>query len=96
MGGAPNGAYTFHVTSPTAGSVELRRDGTQVATLAYNWQTTVSATDPGRFHTFGFAGYFDVTIRKAGSGTINLYGMDQSIFSGMHVLTVLGDGGAGD
>jgi hypothetical protein len=95
LGGAPSGAYTFHVTSPTAGSVELRRDGAPVTTLVYNWQTTVSATDPGMFHSFNFAGYFNITVRKAGSGTINLYAMDQSIFSGMHVLTVLNDGGAG-
>ena len=96
MTGAPNGAYTFHVTSPTAGSVELRRDGSPVTTLSYVWQTTVSATDSNMFYTFQFAGYFSITIRKAGTGTMNLYAMDQSIFDGAHVLTVTADGGGAD
>ena len=96
MSGAPDGSYTFHVTSPTAGSVDLRRDGSPVTTVTYDWTTTVSATNSNMFYPFSFAGYFNITIRKAGTGTINLYAMDQSIFDGIHVLTVLlSDGGSG-
>ena len=62
----------------------------------YDWTTTVSATNSNMFYTFSFAGHFNITIRKAGTGTINLYAMDQSIFDGAHVLTVIADGGNGD
>src|SRR5262249_6399583 len=75
MEGAPSGNYTFHVASATAGSVDLLRDGVVVTSLAYDWSTTVSATNAAMFYTFDFAGYFRITVRKSGTGTMNLYAM---------------------
>jgi hypothetical protein len=88
LDGAPCGRYTFHVTSPTAGEVTLQRDGVPVAITTYFWRETISATDPMMFHSFQFGGYFMITVRKAGMGTINLGAMDQSIFDGMRTLLV--------
>jgi len=59
-----------------------------VTTLSYSWLTTVSASNPAQYYTFTFPGYFSITVRKAGTGTMNLYAMDQSIFSGHEVLWV--------
>ncbi len=86
--GAPAGNYTFHVTSPTAGLVALKRNGVQVSTLNYVWTTTVSASNPAQYYTFNFPGYFSITVRKAGTGTMNLYGMNLSIFNGTEALWV--------
>jgi hypothetical protein len=87
--GAPCGVYTFSVASPTAGHVDMKKSGdTTVVGADYGWQTTVSATDSAQFYKFHFAGYVDLTGRKAGSGTINLYDLDMSIFDGARVLVV--------
>jgi hypothetical protein len=87
--GAPCGVYTLWVQSSTSNSVQLRdRGGAAVATVSYAWQTTVSATDPAQFYKFHFAGYLDLTVRKSGSGTINLYDIDQFIFDNKKVLVV--------
>jgi hypothetical protein len=77
------------VQSTTSNSVQLRdRGGNAVSTISYVWQTAVSATDPAQFYKFHFAGFLDLTIRKAGSGTINLYDIDQFIFDNKKVLVV--------
>ena len=88
--GAPCGAYTFTVSDPMATEVELRHAGSTdvVATADYLWRTTVSATDSTMYATFHFAGYFDVVVRKAGSGTENLYDLMLAIFDGTKVLVV--------
>ena len=88
--GAPCGAYTFTVSDPMGTQVELRRAGstTVVAAADYLWRTTVSATDATMYATFHFAGYFDVVVRKAGSGTENLYDLMLAIFDGTKVLVV--------
>jgi VCBS repeat-containing protein len=82
----PWGDYTFRLNSPTAGEVILHRNNIPVYTLQYNWQTTVHASDPSMFYTFDFPGFFSITIRKGGTGTINLYRMNSSIFDGNHHL----------
>lgn len=88
MKGAPVGVYTFHVLNPTDGKVYLLKDGSRVYSLDYDWLTTISGTDSSRFYTFDFPGYFSITIRKAGPGTMNLYGVDNSIFNGIEHLSV--------
>jgi hypothetical protein len=90
LAGAPCGTYTFTVQSPQANDVELRRAGSSavVAHASYDWLMTVSATDPTKYATFHFAGYFDLVVRKLGSGTINLYDLDLAIFDGTKTLVV--------
>ncbi len=88
IGAAAAGDYTFHVADPRAGEVEVRLDGATVATLAYPWGTTVSASDPAQFYTFDFPELFSITVRRAGTGTANLYGLDHSIFDGARILRV--------
>jgi hypothetical protein len=88
--GAPCGSYTFTVSDPMGTAVALRRVGspTVVAQADYLWRTTVSATDSTMYATFHFAGHFDVVVRKAGSGTENLYDLMLAIFDGTKVLVV--------
>ncbi len=86
--GAQPGKYTFHVEYPTADQVELRKDGSPVVTSNYIWWTTVSADDATQFYTFYFPGYFSITVRKAGTGTMNLYAMNHSIFNGIESLVI--------
>ncbi len=83
MHGAPAGNYTFHVANPQAGVVDLRRNGVKVMSLSYNWKTTISNDNP---YVFSFAGYFDISVAKAGSGTMNLYQLNKTIFDGKHML----------
>jgi hypothetical protein len=88
--GAPCGAYTFTVPSPTGDDVELRRTGSTavIAHAMYDWRMTISATDSTMYATIHFAGYFDLVVRKAGTGTENLYDLMLAIFDGTKVLVV--------
>jgi hypothetical protein len=88
--GAPCGAYTLTVPNPEGDDVEMRRAGaaTVIAYAAYDWRTTISATDATMYATLHFAGYFDVAIRKSGSGTINLYDLPLAICDGSKILVV--------
>jgi subtilisin family serine protease len=79
------GTYTFFAAAGNDGFVTLRLDGAPVATLSYIWQTTVGA---GQDFTFEFPCALDITVTKAGSGTINLYGMPESIFDGVETVVV--------
>jgi pilus assembly protein FimV len=90
LAGAPCGAYTLTVQAPKADDVELRRAGSNavLAHASYDWLMTVSATDATKFATFHFAGYFDLVVRKAGSGTENLYDLNLEIFDGTKLLVV--------
>jgi hypothetical protein len=88
--GAPCGGYTFTVPDPKGDDVELRRVGspTVIAHGSYDWRMTISATDSTMYATIHFAGYFDLVVGKAGSGTENLYDLMLAIFDGTKVLVV--------
>jgi hypothetical protein len=83
--GATRGNYTFRQDGPTAGKVTLLRDGVELLQVNYSWQTTISFDNPYRF---SFPGYFDIEIGKQGSGTRNLYGLNNSFFDGNQALLV--------
>ena len=83
--GAASGEYTFRQYDHADGVVHLLRDGIEVESLNYDWQTTISATVPYRF---SFPGYFDIDIGKVGGGTQNLYGLKSSLFDGQRTLRV--------
>ena len=85
--GCSGGTYTFLSTSGTGGSVALFKDGVQQKTLSYVWTTTVGA---GLEYKFDFGtSYFSITVTRAESGTMNLYGMPEFIFDGKATLVVV-------
>ena len=79
------GTYTFYAENGNDGYVELYHNGQYVEKINYNWQTTVTSTQT---YTFNFS-IAKITVKKAGTGSINLYNMPQSIFDGYHCTTVL-------
>lgn len=81
---APSGTYTFYAASGNDGVVELRLDGATVDTLSYDWMTTVGG---GESYTFVFQGVASLTITRL-TGTSNLFGLADTLFDGLHLLTV--------
>ncbi len=81
---AQAGVYTFYTHPGDAGSVELRRDGKLVDTLAYDWTTTIGNGDS---FTFVFPGVVSLTVTRP-MGTSNLFSMATHLFDGQHELTV--------
>ncbi len=93
-GGAPPGDYRFVYVGPfdpteTAMATVLVCLGEgEVQMLTYPWHTTVSGQASGLSFTFEFPALFSITVMKAGTGTMNLFGMPESIFDGQHALPV--------
>ena len=79
------GTYTFHASGGRSRSVELQRDGVVVNILRYNWRATVGADN---IYVFNFPGHLQLSVTKAGTGTMNLYGMPRSIFNGLETVVV--------
>ena len=84
-GKAQPGSYTFYASRGNAGSVDLKLNGSIVYTLRYNWQAKVGA---GNVYTFEFPGYLQLSVTRAKRGTMNLYGMPESIFDGRETIVV--------
>jgi hypothetical protein len=85
--GAPCGVYSFTVDAMTPtdsqiATAHLLKDGVQVATLTYFWQTTVTETQS---FAFAFPGYLSITVRAA-IGSLNLWDIPQDLFDGNHVV----------
>jgi hypothetical protein len=77
---APSGTYTFFAESGNAGQVELRRDGSAVATLDYDWRVTIGG---GESFTFEFPALMSLTVTRS-MGTSNLFPVAASLFDGRH------------
>jgi len=95
--GAPSGTYTFAFlgpcqrtipVDPSAATVMLQRNGVDAIAVTYSWQTTVSDAAHGLSHAFEFPGYLELTVRKTGTGTINLFDLPDSLFDGAHAIDV--------
>jgi len=85
--GAPCGVYSFTVdamapTDSQIATAHLLKDGINVLTVTYFWQTTV--TDTQSF-TFVFPDYLSITVRAA-IGSLNLWDIPQDLFDGNHVV----------
>jgi len=81
--GAIPGDYTFTAAGPMGPTVTAARGGTDVGTASYVWTTTIGAVGSGLEYTFSFAGLFDVTVAKSGSGTRNLFDIGACLFDGV-------------
>ena len=90
-----SGTYTFvylsplHPTESMIALVLACRNGKPATLLNYPWQTTVSDAAHGLSFTFEFTGMFAIEVRKAGTGTINLWDMPASIFDGHYSLELM-------
>lgn len=85
----PPGIYTFHISDPDSGSIELRKDGIAVSTLDY-W-TRYHLFSGGGYYPFIFPGYFQITIlAKPGPYTYTTtYSVYNTIFDGLRTLQVI-------
>lgn len=81
---AESGIYTFYTESGDAGVVELRRDGTAIDSLEYDWQTMIGNDN---LFTFTFPGVMALTVTRAMGGS-NLFAMADSLFDGRHEVVV--------
>ena len=82
--GASPGHYSFEVSSPTAGSVSLKRDGVVQTTAPYLWRATVTETvEAGVI----IPGFFQLFFRSR-LGSRNLFALNESIFDDGKVLRV--------
>lgn len=81
----PSGTYSFFSKGGQGlTSATLCRDGSPVSAVAYPWQETIGV---GHEHTFSFPGGVDITLASV-AGTLNLYGIDTSVFDGHHTWVV--------
>ena len=92
---APPGNYTFHIEDPTAGYVELRKDGVKVSSTEYDWMAKVYAPYD-RYHptvprTFDFPGYITIILKNGNTGSKSLYGLNTSVFDGVQTLAPPGN-----
>jgi hypothetical protein len=89
--GAYPGDYTVQANGAQGDTVELRHEGSVVDSVSYDWMTTIGAEGSGDEYTFTFPSFFELVVAKQGSGTRNLYNLNQCLFDGMKVLRVEGE-----
>ena len=86
--GVEPGVYSFYAEKGNDGYVKLYKDGIYVETLNYEWITTVTSKTA---YTFNFSNGISIAVRKAGTGSINLYNMPSSTFDNSHLISIPGN-----
>ncbi|RLB49297.1 MAG: hypothetical protein DRJ42_21320 [Deltaproteobacteria bacterium] len=90
--GALPGDYVFSAAGDRGPTASVARGGTTLATISYDWLTTVGTVASGRAYTFSFPDLFEVIVAVPGSGpgTRNLFEINLCALDGVKVWREMG------